>query len=262
MAFIQSGKIRYYSFEIFADEPLFHGVFTRHGGVSTLQWASLNTGGLSGDTRENVVENRQRIFKTFGRKVESIFDVWQVHSNDVIATDHPRPLDHPHQKADAIVTNCPEITLFMRFGDCVPILFYDPRHRVVAIAHAGWQGTVSKVVQATVQVMIERYACQPQNILAGIGPSICVEHYEFGGEGLERVRASFPNELSEVILAKDGKTYFDLWRANQLLLLQSGLLNDHIQVSNVCTASNTQDWFSHRAEHGKTGRFGALLALK
>ena len=88
---------------------------------------------------------------TFERPVESIFDVWQVHSAEVIAADRPRPLQQAHQKADAIVTDRPEITLFMRFGDCVPILFFDPIRRIVAIAHAGWQGTVAKIVQATVQ---------------------------------------------------------------------------------------------------------------
>ena len=204
----------------------------------------------------------QRIFSTAGRAVQSVFDVWQVHSAEVIAADRPRPLQQAHQKADAIITDRPEVSLFMRFGDCVPILFYEPIHRIVAIAHAGWQGTVAKIVQATVGVMRDQYACRAEDILAGIGPSICVEHYEFGGEGLERVQHVFRDEISEVTQTMNGKPHFDLWKANRLLLLQCGLRCEHIQVANICTAANTQDWFSHRAEHGKTGRFGALLALK
>jgi YfiH family protein len=262
MGFIQNDAMRYYTFELFDEEPIAQGIFTRQGGVSPAPWASLNAGGLSGDERENVVENRRRIFSAFERPVESIFDVWQVHSAEVIAADRPRPLQQAHQKADAIVTDRRELTLFMRFGDCVPILFFDPVRRIIAIAHAGWQGTVTKIVQATVQAMKDLYSCQAQDILAGIGPSICVDHYEFGGEGLERVQETFRNEMSEVTCLRNGKTHFDLWKANRLLLLQCGVRSEHIQISNICTAENTRDWFSHRAEHGKTGRFGALLALK
>lgn len=262
MAFIEHNLLKYFSFEVFDGARITHGVFTRQGGISPAPWASLNTGGMSGDARENVVENRRRIFDALNRPVESIFDVWQVHSTEVVSTDLPRLLTQPHQKADAIVTDRPNITLFMRFGDCVPIMFFDPMHQVIAIAHAGWQGTVTKIVQATVRVMQECYHSQPQDILAGIGPSICVDHYAFGGEGLERARQAFQNESGEVLKKIDGKTCFDLWKANQLLLLQAGMREDHIQVSGICTAENTHDWYSHRAENGKTGRFGALLALQ
>jgi polyphenol oxidase len=262
MAFIERDSLKYYTFEVFEGAGLAHGVFTRRGGVSPAPWALLNTGGMSGDARENVVENRRRIFASFNRPVESIFDVWQVHSAEVVATDAPRPLAQPHQKADAIITDRPDITLFMRFGDCVPILLFDPLRRVIAIAHAGWQGTVTKIVQASVKTMNARYHSQPEDILAGIGPSICVDHYEFGGEGLERARQAFGAEADEVLIQKNGKMYFDLWQANRRLLLQAGLMLDHIQVSGICTAEHTPDWYSHRAESGKTGRFGALLALQ
>ncbi len=262
MAFHESNQLNYYSFEIFADTPILQGIFTRQGGVSPSPWNSLNTGGTNGDIRENVIENRRRIFEAFDRKVKSIFDVWQVHGKEVIATSQARPLDVAHQKADAILTDREEITLFMRFADCVPIYFFDPVKRVIGIAHAGWQGTVAKIVQATVKAMRQQYNCQPVNILAGIGPSICVEHYEFGGQALEIVEKSFAAERAEVLLEKNGKIHFDLWRANFLLLIQAGLKQEHIQTSGICTAGNVENWYSHRAEHGKTGRFGALLALK
>jgi YfiH family protein len=262
MAFHVSNGLRFYSFEIFDGEPVWQGVFTRHGGVSPSPWNSLNTGGLSGDSRENVIENRRRIFSVFDRPVESIFDVWQVHSADVIIADGPRPLDQPHEKADAIATDRADVTLFMRFGDCVPILLYDPMKRVVAQAHAGWMGTVGNVVGETVKQMQRRFGCRPVDLLAGIGPSICPDHYEVGSDVIARVQGVFGVESGAVVIERDGKTLFDLWQANALLLKRAGLHSDHIQVSGICTAGNIEDWYSHRGENGKTGRFGALLALK
>lgn len=262
MSFHEHNSLRYYSFDIFDDASVHQGIFTRKGGVSPAPWNSLNTGGTNGDARENIVENRQRIFSTFGRQVTSIFDVWQVHGTEVIAAKEPRPLDGLHQKADAILTDREDLTLFMRFADCVPIYFYDPIKRVIGIAHAGWQGTVNKIVLAVVKAMQQQYRSQPTDILAGIGPSICVDHYEFGGYAQNAVERAFHDLVDDVLIEKNGKTYFDLWRANYLLLIQAGLQPAHIQISGVCTANNIEDWYSHRAEYGKTGRFGALLALK
>lgn len=262
MAFHQSNHLRYYSFDLFENESIFQGIFTRHGGVSPAPWSSLNTSGLSGDLRENIVENRRRIFSEFQLPVESIFDVWQVHSAEIIATDRTRPLDEPHMKADAIITNRQDVTLFMRFGDCVPILFHDPIQKVIAIAHAGWPGTVAKIVQKTVIELNKRYQCDPRNILAGIGPSICVDHYEVKHDVIEQVQSAMGCDAGEVLMRREGRTYLDLWRMNQIQLLQAGLSGDHIAVSGECTAENLADWYSHRGEHGKTGRFGALLALK
>lgn len=261
MAFYEARSIRYFSFEIF-DSSICQGIFTRQGGVSPAPWHSLNTGGLSGDTRENVVENRRRIFLTIERSVESIYDVWQVHSQIVVSTDRPRPLNQSHQKADAIVTDHPEVTLFMRFGDCVPIFIHDPVRKVVAIAHAGWQGTVLKIASEAVKMMVQRYHCEPVNLLAGIGPSICVNHYEVGADVINRVKDALGVDASEVLTNGVNQANLDLWKANQILLRRAGLLEEHIQISGICTAENTQDWYSHRAELGKTGRFGALLALK
>jgi YfiH family protein len=260
-SFRQYEGLRYFSFDIFEKEAVNHGVFTRHGGVSPAPWFSLNTGGMSGDNRENVIENRRRIFSAFNRPVETIYDVWQVHSADVVCADRPRPLDQPHEKADAIITNCPDVTLFMRFGDCVPILFFDPVQKVVALTHAGWQGTVKRIVQATVEKMVERYHCKPADILAGIGPSIGVDRYEVGEDVVSRVEDSFGSGKEECIRFIQGRAHFDLWKANQWLLLESGLKADHIQIAGICTATNAQDWYSHRAEFGKTGRFGALITL-
>ena len=188
-----------------------------------------------------------------------MYDVWQVHSADVICADQPRPGEVPHLKADAILTDNPDVTLFMRFADCVPILLHDPVQSVVGIVHAGWGGTVRKAVSAAVAAMVERYKSHPENILAGIGPSIAAHHYQVGTEVVEQVHQAFGESADSLLPVQDGAVQFDLWRANQLLLEQAGV--HEIQFSGLCTACNTNDWFSHRAEKGQTGRFGVLIAL-
>ncbi len=259
MAIIESGEICYFSFESFPKKEVQQGIFMRHGGVSPAPWASLNTATTVGDSRENIIVNRQRIFASANRPVASIFDVWQVHSTHVICSDQPRPLDSPHQKADAIVTDRPEITLFMRFADCVPIFLYDPIHKVAAIVHAGWKGTVEKIVSISIAAMQARYQTQSADILAGIGPSIGPDHYEVGADVIRQVESSFGQDASELLLRAGGRTTLDLWKANLINLRQSGV--KEIELAGICTACHTGDWYSHRAENGKTGRFGALLAI-
>jgi YfiH family protein len=259
--FHQFGALRYYTFDLFDRCGLIHGLFTRHGGVSPAPWASLNLGGTVGDERANVVENRRLIFETLGRPVESIFDSWQVHGSEVICADHPRPLDAPHQKADAILTDRPEITLFMRFADCVPVLLYDPVRRVAGLVHAGWQGTVAFAAAAAVERMKAVYGSQPRDLLAGIGPSICVDHYEIGRgpEVIAAVEKAFEGDSAAVLSRNNGLTHLDLWKANQIVLERCGVMQ--IEQAGLCTVEHNQDWYSHRAEKGKTGRYGALLAI-
>lgn len=213
-----------------------------------------------GDSRNNVIENRRRVFEAIQRPVETIFDSWQVHSDQVLVTDRPRSLDEPHPKGDAILTNRPEVTLMMRFADCVPIFFYDPVHGAVGIAHAGWQGTVKKIAAAVVSTMAATYDSRPEEIIAGIGPSIGPEHYEIGEDVIARVRRSFGTDADSVLLNDDGRVKLDLWKANQWVLQQAGVRQ--IEIARLCTACHNQDWYSHRKEAGKTGRFAAVIALK
>lgn len=258
MPFHQPDSIRYFTFDSFDDAGVIHAVFTRRGGVSPEPWASLNVGGLRGDDPARVLENRVLSFRTLNRIPESVYDVWQVHSAEVISTDLPRA-NLPHRKADAILTDRPAITLFMRFGDCVPVLLYDPIHKVVGISHAGWQGTVKKTVAATVRTMDSRYGSQPREILAAIGPSIAAHHYQVGLDVAEQVRRAFPDASSLLLNEKDKEITLDLWAANRLILEQAGVTQ--IEIAGLCTACHLEDWYSHRAEAGLTGRFGVLIAL-
>ena len=259
MAFHQSGLIKYYVFDNLSGSAITHAIFARQGGISPAPWNSLNVGGYIGDDLEHTYINRVRSFEAVEREPESVYDVWQVHSADVICTQEYRPRYVAHKKADAILTDNPKVTLFMRFADCVPILLYDPVKRVVGLAHAGWQGTVKKIAIATVNKMVSVYGSTPADIRAGIGPSIGPDHYEIGPEVVEKVNESFGNLAAVLLQLKNGSVHFDLWKANRLLLEQAGL--KQVEISGLCTACNTQDWFSHRGEKGKTGRFGALIGL-
>jgi YfiH family protein len=206
-----------------------------------------------------VIENRRRIFENIQRPVESIFDTWQIHSSIVLASDQARPLDAPHPHADAILTDQAHVTLMMRFADCVPIFLFDPIRRVVGIVHAGWKGTLALITVSAVQTMADKYGSNPADILAGIGPSIGPDHYEVGEDVQVQTRSAFGHDASQLLRAENGKVYLDLWKANEIGLRRAGVKS--IEISGLCTACHTDDWFSHRAEHGKTGRFGAVLAL-
>ena len=241
-------------------DHVIHGFFTRRGGVSAGHWTSLNQGGTVGDEREHVIENRKRAFDFFNRPVESLFDVYQVHSTKTICTNDPRDLDSPHQKADAIFTDNPKITLFMRFADCVPIMLYDPKRNVVGIVHAGWKGTLGNIVKNAIDAIKAEYKVNPQDLVAGIGPSIGPDHYEVGEEVYQRVVKEFGSYSRELLFERNEKLYFNLWQANHHWLEMESVTR--IECAEICTACHTEDWYSHRAEKGMTGRFGAMIALK
>ena len=259
MPFHSKDLTRYYTFPSLDGQKIGHGVFTRHGGVSPQPWASLNQGGTVGDERVHVVENRRRLFSAMGLPVDSIYDAWQVHGTHVICAEAPRALDAPHEKADVILTNRQGISLFMRFADCVPVVLFDPVKRVIGLVHAGWKGTVMRAAGVAIERMAEQYGSHPEDVLACVGPSICVEHYEIGEDVQAAARAAFGDKADGLLIANGGGVHFDLWGANQLALKEAGVRQ--IEVAGICTACHREDWYSHRAEQGKTGRFGAIIAL-
>jgi YfiH family protein len=257
MSFIQRNTLRYLQFDSL---PTRHAIFTRHGGVSPEPWGSLNVGGTVGDDLARVKENRLLSFQALGCKPESIFDVWQVHSADVVYAHAPRPVDESYRQADIILTDKSEVTLFMRFADCVPILVYDPHKAVIGVSHAGWMGTLRDVATKTIQAMRKHYNSNPADIIACIGPSIGPDHYEVGADVILQVMQKFGDESEQLLISNNGKIHFDLWRTNKLLLERAGV--GTVEVAGICTACHTEDWYSHRAEKGRTGRFGALITLQ
>lgn len=257
MSFVQHNGVRYLKFETLRTR---HAMFTRHGGVSPDPWDSLNVGGTVGDDLQRVRENQVLSFQALGCPPESMFDVWQVHSADVVCARAPRPIDESYRQADVILTDTPAVTLFMRFADCVPILLHDPRKGIVGIAHAGWMGTLRDVASTAVHAMKKNYGSKPADIIACIGPSIGPDHYEIGADVILQVMQKHGDESELFLKSHNGKIHFNLWEANRCSLERAGV--GQIEICEVCTACHTEDWFSHRAEKGRTGRFGALISLQ
>jgi YfiH family protein len=236
---------------------IIHGFFMRHGGCSPAPWKSLNMATSVGDSRENVIENRFRLAKSMGISPDRFYDVWQVHGNEVVSTDSPRPAEQRHIQSDAIMTNKKDVYLLMLFADCVPILVYDGVQHAVGIAHAGWKGTLNNVAGALISKMNEKYHSLPKDLLAVIGPSICRDHYPVGDEIAQQAEVIFRNK--GVIEIRDEKPHFDLGLANKINLHNCGVA--YVEHMNVCTFCQNEDWFSHRAEKGKTGRYAAVIGL-
>jgi YfiH family protein len=270
----------YYQFESFAEKGLRHGVFTRLGGVSEGIYSSLNLSRSTGDALEPVRENRRRMFDALGLRTERSLTSWLVHSNTVrVVSEADLSQDDVH--ADAMITRTRGLALTLRFADCVPVLFYAPQRQAIGIAHAGWVGITAGVLPATVQAMRDAYACDPQDIRACVGPSIGPTRFEVGEDVAAKIQAAVPEPViiypqihtpanaSATHEADDSsphslthsltKPHVDLWRAAQAQLRAAGV--QQVQIAGLCTASNTAEWFSHRAEKGKTGRFGAAICL-
>ncbi len=264
MPFHANNSLRYYTFDCLDKHGIPHAVFTRQGGVSPEPWRSLNVGGTVGDDRGRVEENRRRSFAAIHCAYESLYDVWQVHGNEIVCSDRPRPPEQEHIRADGLLTDRKGVTLFMRFADCVPILVFDPQHRVIGLAHAGWQGTVLRTAASLVKKMQAVYDTKPAELVAAIGPSIGPDHYEIGQDVIDQVERSFSKDAEKLLQPNQGdsgvcKVKFDLWQANRLVLEKAGVKK--IETAEICTACHVEDWYSHRAEAGRTGRFGILIAL-
>jgi YfiH family protein len=258
MPFDELNGLRLFRFESLRSTGLVHALFTRRGGVSPVPWASLNVGAMVGDEPDRVSANRRLSLEALGLPAESVFDVWQVHSADVVLASGPRR-EAPAVQGDGIVTDRGGISLMMRFADCVPILLFDPVRRSIGIVHAGWLGTVRQIVRQAIVRMMDEFGSRPADVRAGIGPSIAAHHYPVGPEVVESFRKSFGADAEPHLTQGTGGTHLDLWSATEHLLRREGV--EQVEVAGLCTACDTEDWYSHRAEGGRTGRFGAVIAL-
>lgn len=255
-----SNGLVYYQFDQWhAGNHLTHGVFTRLGGVSQAPWGTLNLGGTVGDEPDAVRENHRRMYAALALDAARACTVWQVHSADTVVVRGPVTHRRWLARADGMVTDQPGVPLTMRFADCTPILLYDPVRHVIGIAHAGWRGTVLGAGVSTLEALRAAFGSRPQDVEAGIGPSIGPERYQVGEEVVAAVRETFGHVDGLIRRADDGSAYLDLWAANRLALERAGV--EQIEVAGICTATHTQEFYSHRAEAGRTGRFGAVIAL-
>ena len=240
-----------------------HGFSTRLGGVSTGYWASMNISTTRGDDMEAVIRNRELIAGAIGVTVDSLTYTQQTHTTNV-AVVKAEDKGKQFMETDGLITNVPGICLVTFFADCVPLYFVDPVKKAIGLSHSGWRGTVNKMGKVTVEKMQREYGSDPADILAAIGPSICQDCYEVSEDVIENFRESFDAALwSDLFYKKEnGKYQLNLWKANENILLEAGILKEHIAVTNVCTQCNPDLLFSHRATGGKRGNLSAFLALK
>ncbi|MFQ3535127.1 MAG: peptidoglycan editing factor PgeF [Aggregatilineales bacterium] len=256
-----SGGAIYYQFEQWANEPaLKHAIFTRLGGSSQAPFATLNVGSTVGDDPAHVRANLSKIYETLSMDGRCACTVWQVHSADCIVVERPHPTQSWLAQADGMVTNRPNLPLIMRFADCVPILLYDPKRRAIGIGHAGWRGTVGGMAQSLLHMMKAAYGTQPADVQAAIGPSISAARYQVGQEVVQAVASALGGADGLIHRDEHGHSYFDLWEANRRALEHAGVRQ--IEMSGLCTATHTHEFYSHRAENGKTGRFAAVFMLR
>jgi YfiH family protein len=225
-----------------AEPGITHGFFTRHGGVSTGVYDSLNCAYGTGDATENVTENLRRIASSLGAP-KGLARAHQIHSATAIVTDHPWPSDARPQ-ADAVVTGTPGLAVGITTADCLPILLADSKHRVIAAAHAGWKGAFTGVIEETIRTM-QTLGAVTESIVATIGPAIAQGSYEISSEFYERfLQDNEANHLYFIHGARPEHWLFDLKAYAKDRLRDAGISHINILAHDTCLEENT--FFSYR----------------
>lgn len=245
-----------------------HCFTTRLGGVSEGVCASLNLSFSRGDDPEAVMENYRRVAQSFDASVENFVCTDQTHTTNVLRVGKEQKgygvtREKPYTDVDGLITNEPGVILSTFYADCVPLYFVDPVHRAIGLSHSGWRGTVGRMGQKTLEAMAKAYGTKPEDVYAAIGPAICQECYEISEDVAMHFYEEFPRHGDEILINKgNGKYQLDLWKTNEIVLLEAGIKPEHLAVTNICTCCNADVLFSHRASQGKRGNLAAFLMLK
>lgn len=263
-------EVPYLEFSMLADTDLVrHGFSTRLGGVSKGCFSSMDLSFVRGDEEEAVRENFRRTGASMGVSCEDMVFSQQTHTTNVrVVTEQDRgmgmtrPLEY--SDVDGLVTNVPGLCLVTFYADCVPLYILDPVRKVIGLSHSGWRGTVGKIGKKTVEMMTKEYGSDPKDILVAVGPSICQDCYEVSEDVIQQFRQNFdPIYWDRIFYQKDnGKYQLNLWAANACVFQESGILKEHMAVTNVCTHCNSDVLYSHRTMGNDRGSLAAFLALK
>ncbi len=260
---------------------LVHGFSTRPGGVSDLDGGRvLNLGFTDWDSRGSVIENRERLLRALAAEEMSLVALRQFHS-DVVCPFEKAPSEPC--RGDASMTNRPGLLLGIQTADCVPILLADTRRCAVAAVHAGWRGTLRRIVQKTLGRMHMQYGTRPEDLVAAMGPAIGGCCYEVGAEVSRAFQSQFPNAADWFDELRTGdepnplqwlnmlppghqpppkNVRLDLRAANRSQLLEAGVSGKNIYASDLCTACRTDLLFSYRKEGPRSGRLMAVIGLR
>lgn len=206
------------------------------------------------DLKEKVEKNKKFVAKWLNIPINNLIIPIQTHSDNVEVVDLKKS-EYPD--CDALMTNKKNIAIALNFADCVPIIFYEPVSKVIAVAHAGWRGTVAKIAVKTIQKMKTEFNCKAKNIIAAIGPAIDKCCFEVGEDVLEKLLSTIKEEERKFVF--DEKNV-DLKSVNKFQILASGVTK--IDLCEDCTCCNSELFFSYRGENGHTARHSAIIMLK
>ncbi|WP_243109975.1 peptidoglycan editing factor PgeF [Clostridium sp. E02] len=270
LTYLTSEGVPYLSFPLLKKTGLVkHGFSTRMGGVSEGKFATMNFAFTTGDNKEHVMENYRRMGRALCVSPEKMVLSYQSHTTNLLtvtAEDIGKGItrERDYRDVDGLITNIPGITLVTFYADCVPLYFLDPVHKVIALSHSGWRGTVNRMGEKTIERMKKEFGSKAQDIIACIGPSICGTCYEVGEEVAGEFEKSFdPKYLKDILTGKEnGKFLLDLWKVNEIILLEAGVKTENIQVTDICTHCNSNYLFSHRTMGKERGNLAAFLSLK
>jgi YfiH family protein len=251
------------SFEKFND--IIHCFTTREGGVSEGPFESMNIGLSTGDNDENVKRNIEIMAERLGINVYDIVETNQTHTNNVVyvTEEHKGRVfgETDLKDVDGIYTDRKNVALMSFHADCTPIFYYDPVKKVIALAHAGWRGTLLNIAGNMVSALVRDFNSNPQDIIVAIGPSLGMCCFEVDDD----VAQMFLNENEEFkrfMEIRKPKYHFNLWELNKYLLMKEGIKEENIEVSGVCTKCNNHLFFSHRGQGGKRGLMAGILMMK
>ena len=203
-------------------------------------------------------EDMKRFSDKYGFNHDNIVYNTQVHGADVRIVESGDDFTENGKEADGLITNLRNTPLLIFTADCVPVVFYDKKQGVVALAHAGWRGTYGNIDGEMVNIMIANYGCKVEDIKTIIGPSVSVDNYEVSYDLIEKFAVlEVPNYYKEV----DGKYYLDLWELNKELLKKCGILKDNIKIIDFCTVRDNDKFFSYRLDNATSKRIGTIIQL-
>jgi YfiH family protein len=255
----ESGGIVTYHFESLAAEGLVHTIFTRLGGVSHQPFDTLNVGNTVGDDQAAVAENHARVYAHLGLSAAQVTSPRQIHSNHVaVITGDQAGSIIPD--TDGLVTTASRVGLLLRFADCQPVLLYDPAHRAVGLVHAGWRGVAQGIARRAVETMVQAFGTHPGDLLAGLGPAIGPCCYTVGDKVAAAMGYVLPDWSGAMTSLGEDQWSLDLSAANAQQLAAEGV--QQIESSNLCTACHQDEFYSHRAGNGRTGRFAVAAYLE
>ncbi|MEQ1607285.1 MAG: peptidoglycan editing factor PgeF [Pyrinomonadaceae bacterium] len=237
-----------------------NGFSTRLGGVSAFPEGDLNLAGFNEDESENIYENRRRFLKAFDGDFRLAM-VWQVHGDQIKTVSSIDDVGDSEEKADAVVSNIPNVLAGAKTADCVPVLIGDPATGAFAAIHAGWRGTVQSIVVKTVQKLIELYGSDPQNMIVAIGPAAGCTNYEIGTDVIDAFAANFPDSEKYFTSTCEGHALVDLHQANRDQLISAEIINANIYTAPFCTIERPDLFFSYRLEKQRYGKTGRLLSV-